>query len=55
MNDTRLELLCERAEAGLASDEELAELAAWGDDESPLGELLREAVCFEAGAVRVGL
>ena len=53
MNDTRLELLCERAEAGLASDEELAELAAWGDETSPLGELLREAVCFEAGELNL--
>lgn len=49
MNETRLEWLCERAEAGLATAEELAELEAWGMEESPLGELLREALFDEAG------
>ena len=49
MNDTRLELLCERAEAGLASDEELAELEAWAAEDGPLSGMLREAVMMEAG------
>lgn len=49
MNETRLELLCERAEAGVASPEELAELEAWTMDEGSLGGLLREALMDEAG------
>ena len=42
MNDTRLELLCERAEAGLARDEELAELAACAEVSTVLSAALAE-------------